>query len=194
MEMIISIVGAAAWVPIVAKFIIDFFRKINVVYLDRHFIYNVEDALIHHDGEFEKQTGMVLIFALNFFVYGKPFFARNILCELELKNGTKYKSILYEGELGYYDSKDSPIFHTFQFPMNTNINSNRSIVPNLDNIRIIPFWFEGLNLHDDKTIKRIIFKFKGSFSSKKIILTNSDCVKMNYINKFDVAQNDKVYR
>lgn len=190
MQMFLSIVGAAAWLPIVGKFIIDIFRKIHVVYLDSHIIYNIENAFIHNFGKAERQTGMVLILAMNFFVYGKPFFAKDILCELELKNASKYKSILFEGKLGYYDNNDASKYHLFQFPINTNINSNRSIVPDIDNIRIIPFWFEGLNLHDEKTIKKIKITFKGRFFSKKIILTNNDCVKMNYISKYDIFQNE----
>ena len=181
---VLSLIGALAWIPIIISFFIKVFRRIHCIYLDRYFIYNAE-ATFRDNGKETKKQGMILILALNLFVYQKPFFTKDITCKLTFSDGSTFKPILFEGVLGYFDTSKPPKNHIFVFPGDCNINTNRSISADSDNIRIIPFFAEGLNLQNDETIKKIEVFFKHGCFKKKITLTKQECIKMSFIHEHD---------
>lgn len=186
----LALIGALAWLPVLIELTLNLFRKLHFVYLDKHFVYNAS-ATFKNNGVSTTKGGMVFIMALNLFVYKYPFFPKKINCLLKLKNGAKHKAKLYEGGLGYSDTEQPPNNHIFCFPDGFNMNTNRAIFADQDNIRILPFFFENLNMKNDENIKQITLTFYGRFFKKKIIMKNADCEKMDFISKFDKIIKEK---
>ena len=180
----LAFIGALAWLPVLIEITLNLFRKLHFVYLDKHFVYNVSATFNNNDVSTTK-GGMVFIMALNLFVYKYSFFPKKINCSLELKNGAKHKAKLYEGGLGYSDTEQPPNNHMFYFPESFNMNTNRTIFAEQDNIRILPFFFENLNMNNDENINQIKLTFYGRFFKKKIVIKNADCEQMNFISKYD---------
>ena len=180
----LALIGALAWLPVLIEILISFARRIHYVYLDKHFVYNANATFINN-GEKTIKSGMVFVMALNLFVYKQPFFPRSIICKMTLKDGAKHSTNIYEGGLGYTDTEIPQRSHLFTFPENLNININRAIFADQDNIRVLPFFFENLNMSSDKNIDKIEIIFYGRVIKKKIKIKNSDCEKVNYISQYD---------
>lgn len=180
----LALLGALAWMPILIEILLNCFRRLHYVYLDKHFIYNAT-ATFNNNSNLIVKKGMVFMIALNLFVYKYPFFPKRIICILKLKNGAKHETKLYEGGLGYTDTHNPPNYHSFIFPDQYNINIGRAIFASQDNIRVLPFFFEDLNMENDENIKEIKIIFSGRFLKKRTILKNDDCEKMNFFSKFD---------
>lgn len=180
----LALIGALAWLPILIEIILNLFRKCHFVYLDKRFIYNVS-VTFKNNGFSKTEDGMVFIMALNLFVYKYPFFPKKIECLLKLQNGAEHRAKLYEGKLGYSDSEQQSGNHIFNFPDVFNMNTSRAIFADKDNIRILPFFFENLNMKNDDSIKQITITFYGRFFKKKITMKNADCEKMDLISKYD---------
>ena len=180
----LALIGALAWLPVLIEILMNFARKIHCVYLDKHFVYNA-DATFKNNGEETTKSGMVFIMALNLFVYKQPFFPRKIICNMTLKDGAKHSTSIYEGSLGYTDTATPQRSHLFVFPKNLNININRAIFADQDNIRVLPFFFENLNMSNDKNIDEIEIVFYGRVLKKKMKIKNSDCEKVDYISQYD---------
>lgn len=185
MDTVLAIIGAAAWIPILIEIILKVFRRIHCVYLDRHIVYNVTNTSFDN-GRMSQSTGMVLILALNLFVYDKPYFPKDIKCEVKLKNNAVHKGIWRESVIQYTDMQNPPKMHRFIFPDQSNINFYRSLIPNTDNVRILPFFIENINMPSDDNIKSITLKFKGRILTKKIVIKHEDCVNIPFINQYDM--------
>lgn len=180
----LALIGALAWLPVVFKMVINFFRKIHCVYLDKHFVYNVQSVRCVNN-KVETKNGMTFILALNLFVYQKAFFPRKIECILKLKEGAKHKGILHEGVIAYSDTEVPTGYHKFFFPNHMNMNQQRVIFADKDNIRILPFFFENLNMTNDENIQQIELIFYGRLLKKKVKLKNTDCTSVNFIHQYD---------
>lgn len=184
-ELVLGIIGAAAWIPIIVNCIVEALRKIHYVYLDKRVLYNATSIKYTNNVPTQK-TGMDVIIALNLFIYGKPYFPRAITCELKLKDGPVHKGELFEGSLGYNDTAFAPpVHHSINIPANWNININRAIQSNVDNVRIFTFFIENLNVVKEENIEYIKIRFKGRILTKTIILRNSECVNIPFIQSID---------
>ena len=194
LSLVLSIIGAAAWVPIIINSIIEVFRKIHYVYLDRKIISDVVETK-NVNGTVIQKKGMNIILGLNLFVYGKPYFPHQISCEIVLKDGPVHTANNYEGTIRYTDTIKQPnnismpIRYVLFFPFNVNANVNRAVHSNIDNVRILPFFIENLNLQSDDNIKYIKIKFKGRFFTKSIILNSDDCVNIPIIDSYRQIDN-----
>lgn len=185
--IILSIIGACAWIPIIFNFILNIFRKIHCVYLDNRIIRNVLGQNINQDFNACKE-GMVLILALNLYVYSKPFFPRKISCKIELNDGAKHSADLVDGFFNYLGSENPPKTHYYDVPFEYNMNINRLINANTDNIRVLFFFFENLNIADVNNIDSFEVVFHGRFFNKRTKFTNADCVKAPLIHCFDKTE------
>lgn len=184
MEMVLSIIGAAAWIPILIEIMLKIFRRIHCVYLDRHIVYNVTNTSFDN-GRMTQSTGMIVILALNLFVYDKPYFPKEIKCEVKLKDNAVHEGICSESVIEYTDVQNPYKKHRFVFPVQSNINFYRSLTPNTDNVRILPFFIENINMRNDDNIKSITLKFKGRILTKKIVIKHEDCVNIPFINQYN---------
>ncbi|MBQ2942122.1 MAG: hypothetical protein IJD97_07800 [Clostridia bacterium] len=171
-------------VPIVFNAFLNLICKLHVVFLDKHIVYNVTGSIVEGINRIDV-TGCVLILALNIFIYQKSFFPYRISCKLKMKNGGKICASMYEGDIGYSDTSAPPKYHQFIFEEKYNMNTNRVIETNKDNIRIIPFFLTDVNLHNFENVEKIIIKLKGRVITKRIVLKTNLCVNNRFLPKFD---------
>ncbi len=180
-----------ALLPAIINIVVNWFCKMYCVFLDEHFVYNVNNAKIIKEGKFVSQNGCVLILALNMFLYGRSFFPYKITCKLKFKKGSEIISKMYEGGIGYSDTNNPPQNHVFKFDNELNMNTNRLIVSNKDNLRIIPFFLDDVNIQNLENVKKVVIKFHGHILKKKLVLLPSQCVYTNLIHKYDEIVNEK---
>ena len=173
--------------PLMIKALINLFGKINHVFLDNHFVYNVSARIIQ-GGKAINSTGCVLILALNMFLYGKSFFPYKITCVLKMKNGSKIVSPMFVGSIAYTDTQIPPRYHEFHFEDKHNMNTNRLISTQRDNIRIIPFYITDVNLQNFDGVDKVILKFRGRILRKKVVLNPERCMHTNIIGKYDFVK------
>ena len=184
-EEILSILAIlVVLLPILINVILNWFCKLHVVFLDKHIVYNATGSIIQGTRRIES-TGCILILALNIFIYQKSFFPYKISCVLKLRNGTKIYASMFEGDIGYSDTNVPPQNHLFVFDEKHNMNTNRVIETQKDNIRIIPFFLTDVNLHNFENVEKIIIKLKGRVITKRIILKTALCVNNRFLPKFD---------
>lgn len=181
----LALIGALAWLPVLIELIANSFRKVRYVYLDKTFVYNLIATFINN-GVSRSQKGMMFIIALNLFVYKRPFFPKKVVCTLKLKDGAKHTAELYEGEIGYSDTQDPPKIHKYAFDDKLNMNMNRSIFADQDNIRVLPFFFENLNMENDENIEEIEIVFYGRFIRKTIRMKTAECQGVQFISNYDI--------
>lgn len=170
--------------PLVVKALINLFGKIHHVFLDYHFVYNVSARIIQ-GGKAVNSAGCVLILALNMFLYGKSFFPYKITCVLKMKNGSRIVAPLYVGSIAYSDTQVPPKYHVYQFEDKHNMNTNRLISAQRDNIRIIPFFITDVNLQNFDGVDKVIIKFRGRILRKKVVLNPERCMYNNTIGQYD---------
>lgn len=173
--------------PLMIKALINLFGKIHHVFLDNHFVYNVSARIIQ-GGKAINSTGCVLILALNMFLYGKSFFPYKITCVLKMKNGSKIVSPMFVGSIAYTDTQIPPRYHEFHFEDKHNMNTNRLISTQRDNIRIIPFYITDVNLQNFDGVDKVILKFRGRILRKKVVLNPEHCMHTNIIGKYDFVK------
>lgn len=184
-EGILSILAIlVVLLPILIKAIFNWFCKLHVVFLDKHIVYNATGNIIQGTKRIES-TGCILILALNIFIYQKSFFPYKISCVLKLRNGTKIYAAMFEGDIGYSDTNVPPQNHLFVFDEKHNMNTNRVIETQKDNIRIIPFFLTDVNLHNFENVEKITIKLKGRVITKRIILKTDLCVNNCFLPNFD---------
>ena len=89
--LVLSILGALSWIPILIVPLFDHFRKINIVPLDVRIFTNA--TTISADKQ-NKKSGTILLLVLNIFICKTTIFARKIVATVKLKNGTVLKTEL----------------------------------------------------------------------------------------------------
>ncbi len=172
--------------PAISAFL-NAFGKLHCVFLDNHLVYNATGNIVKGTKR-TIATGCILILALNIFIYQKTFFPYKITCKIKLKNGSKIYAPMFEGDIGYSDTNTPPNYHKFIFDEKHNMNTNRVIMSNKDNLRIIPFFLTDINLQNLENVEKISIRLKGRILSKRIILNPENCVKNLFIAKYDIIQ------
>lgn len=167
--------------------VLNAFGKLHCVFLDNHLVYNATGNIVKGTKR-TIATGCILILALNIFIYQKTFFPYKITCKIKLKNGSKIYAPMFEGDIGYSDTDTPPNYHKFAFDEKHNMNTNRVIMCNKDNLRIIPFFLTDINLQNLENVEKISIRLKGRILSKRIILNPENCVKNLFIAKYDIIQ------
>ncbi len=166
-----SIVGAAAWIPIIIKPIYNYFRKIHIAPLD---IRILTDAFGVSADRREKKHGTIMMLALNIYIRELPLFAQNISATVILKNGTKLKTELLDFST-LTSNNDDETKSVFNIHITQELNIARTIHPNIDNIKYVSFLVENANFRKPEDIEEIILSLGGNkFWNKKIVSISYD--------------------
>ena len=152
--------------PPVIKFIWNYFCKLRFVFLDKHIVYNATGRILQGNTRIDC-TGCIMILALKIFIYERSFFPHKVSCKIKMKNGSEIYAPMFEGSIAYTDTDIPPRYHKFRFPNEYNMNLNRVVESNKDNLRIIPFFLTDVNLQSFDNIEKIIIYLKGNILSKK---------------------------
>lgn len=173
---ILSIIGAAAWLPVIFSPIINFFRKIQITLLDSTTLTN---AIGVSAGKKEKKNGTVLMLVLNIYINRLTIFAKNISANIILKNGTELKTELLDfSTLTSHNVNNTN--STFNIEKEMEFNISRTIYANVDNIKYVAFLVENGNFSSINDIEKIEIYLKiGKHLSKKATIINDEFPKFN---------------
>ena len=155
---IASVVGAAAWIPIIIKPICNYFRKIHIAPLDIRILTNAFGVSANRK---EKKQGSILLLALNIYIKELPLFARNISATVILKNGAKLKTELLDFST-LTSNNDDDTKSIFNIHISQELNITRTIHPNIDNIKYVSFLVESANFRKPEEIDIIKLSLGGN--------------------------------
>lgn len=191
---ILSIVGAAAWLPIIIIPVVNHFRKMQATILDSHILTNGKGISAYKK---EEKNGIILMLVLNLFVKRTTLFAQKISMNVHLKNGAVLNTELLDfSTLTVNNSNGTK--SNFDVPMEQEFNVSRTIYHDVDNIKYIAILVESANFSSVDEISKIemtIFytsRYK-KFFSKKLILSSLDFPTFNsakLIEKVERCTND----
>ncbi len=167
--LLISIIGACAWLPEIWKLVKYSRSKLEASVID---IMHIKDFTLNTKNEkLTPKTGQMVVLAVVFFNYYKSFFVRNFQIEIILnRDGGTARKATIGNVVQYWHGKEH---RTLALPFETNFFANPLIVSEENNIRIIPCLLEDISsdkisMHD---IKRIKFTYEDQkmFRRKKTI-------------------------
>lgn len=172
---ILSIVGAAAWLPIVLRPILNYFRKVQATLLDSRILTNGKGISV---GQKCEKHGTILMLAINFYINGTNIFARKMNYQIKLKSGAQLTSELLDFSTLTSNNDDNTI-SAFKVPLEYEFNVSRTIHKDVDNLKFISLLVENA---DFKTIDDIecinITLYYGSKNnklfSKSITISSAD--------------------
>lgn len=190
---ILSIIGAAAWLPIVfkpiIKGIINCFRKVHVTTLDSRIL---TDATSVSVGRKEKIKGTIILLTFNLFIKDMTLFAKKISVKVKLNDGTVSNCEMLDFST-ITSHNDDGTESTFQVPLKDEFNISRTINPNVDNIKHIAAivkstTFSNIDEISEIEIRLFYRSIKCKLFSKKIILKPSDFPKFNSAHLIDAVE------
>lgn len=164
LALVISLVGAAAWIPAIVNLVQIKRRKVEGTIVDYRII---QDAKVEDSTRTKKEIGTILMLGINFFIADKSFFAKNYEINVSLSSGGKLKGIIVDGVLIEHNDNEEFLFLN---PLDFNFNLRREIVPDKDNIRIVSIMIQNANFDKIEQINEVEFIFKNEEKGKRKIV------------------------
>ena len=186
--LILSILGALAWIPIVGTAVVDHFRCLKIVPLDSRILTNAEGISA---GRKSKKNGTILMLALNVFIKKTTIFAKGIYLTVILKNKTKLQAELLDfATLSSKNNNGTTSF--FVIPEGLELNSYRTIKADEDNLKFVAFLVESEAFQSIDDIEKLEFTVQyGILLKKKVTVTNGEFPKFNstrLLEKYEVTR------
>lgn len=172
-----------ALVPIFFEYFKIKHRKIYANVVD---YYIIKNAQVCNCYDSEKETGALLLLAINLFVPHESFFVEKYEINARLTSGTISKAIITDGCLTIHknDNKDAEII----IPSDYNFNLHKEIICEQDNIRIFEIMLLDSTVENISDVESIEFVFKNS-KGKKIITIGTEHFpnfnKMKFLSEFE---------
>lgn len=172
---ILSVVGAAAWLPVVFSFIFNCLRRIHVTVLDSRVLTNAFGVAAERK---QKKEGTILLLATNMFIKNATFFAKKLFVDVQLKNGACLKTEILDFS-GITSNNSNGTESTFDVSLKEEFNISRTLYPNEDNIKYIAVLVESANFSkvdeiDQINIRLCSSKIFNKIFAKRITITSED--------------------
>ena len=135
---ILSIIAAAAWLPIMVPQIINHFRKIHTTVLESHILTNGKGISAFTRKE---KNGTILMLVMNLFVKNTTVFAHSFSIKVRLKNGATMNAELLDFST-LTSNNDDGSKSCFNVPIEHEFNIARTVHPNVDNIKCMSLLVE----------------------------------------------------
>lgn len=176
LTLILSIIGACAWLPEVYRMVTFSQSKIEATLIDTIHINDFILGTQKRDGTPKK--GELLVLAVNFFNEHKSIYLQDVSIEIILKDKSMKREIVREAVIGNrvnYNEGTTPM--VLELPWESNIYNNQTLVSGENNIRIIPCLLEEvastgvskeITVDDIKEIK-FSYQYNGISNSRKTI-------------------------
>ena len=186
--LILGILGALAWLPIIGSAVTDHFRKLRIVPLDSYVLTNAKGISA---GKKSKKTGTILMLALNLFIKKTTIFAKSILLTVELKNKTKLQAELLDFATLSSNNNDGTI-STFEIPQGSGLNSYRTIKADEDNLKFVAFLVESGSFQSIDDVEKLKFTIQyGAWFKKNVTVTSDEFPTFNstkLLEKYEVVR------
>lgn len=188
-DEILSIVGAAAWLPIIILPILNYFRKVRGTILDARILTN-GDGISADRKDIKK--GTILMLVTNLYINKMALFAKNISVRVKVENSGFLNAELLDFST-ITSRNDDQTESYFSVKVEQEFNISRTIHPDTDNIKYIAVLVEHAafrNLSDISEIEIVLYYGykKCRLFSKSIVLTQSDFPKFNSTHLIDAVE------
>ena len=150
-SLILSIIAAGAWIPILIGFFTEKNRKVCANLVDYRII---ESAKATDSTGKNKIQGTILSLGINFYIPKKSFFTSELEMKIKLKNNAETNCQLLDGSVGEQRT-DGIYFYTN--PIEYNFNMHREIIAEKDNVRIIQIMAKNIEFSSIDEIEYVSF-------------------------------------
>lgn len=162
-SMILGIIGAAAWLPIIITPILKFFAHIDGKLIDAKFLINA----IHAKNSADMQlNGTIVLMAINFYVPGYDFFALNTKISIKTNFG-KINAILLDYSNTQCKNSDGTLTN-YKVENKYDLNKDMLIFSHKSNIKFISIFLPNTDLKCLNDIKEIMITFKRKICCKSV--------------------------
>lgn len=181
-SLVLSIIGALAWIPIIIIPFINSNRKINVSFLEYRILTNGFGVSAVTK---KRKNGVLFLMVVNFFTKNHNYYPTRIDGEFKTKNGQKYYAELLDFST-ITSNNDDGTKTTFCVPVEMEFNISRTVKSNTDNIKLVSFLVEKATFSQLTDIEEIrIILRSGKFQKKSIKITKKDFPRYNSTNILD---------
>ena len=163
--LIISIIGALAWLPYIFNFIAKICSKPEGLLLNYVFLKNATSTSVNNR---EKRQGTIVLLKLNIFIKNIDIFCKKLSFIFKIKD--KY----YNAELlDWHSTKMEDNGQKYYFPIDESqdFNLDRMIRKDASNIKYIALMLENVNLEN---FEEEVQSIEISLKSKKILIVQNE--------------------
>lgn len=170
LTLLLSIVGASAWIPIIITPIIKSLRKVQANLLDFRVLTNGKGISV---GKQKEKSGTIILMAINLFTKGIDYFPTHICAKVKLNSGTISNAELLDFST-IVSNNDNKTQSRYDVPINMEFNVSRTIQKNSDNIKCVSFLVEDASFTELSDIREIkIILHSGRIGKKTIKIHSS---------------------
>ena len=160
----LSVIGAAAWIPITVVPIVNFFRKINANLFEFKVM---TEGMLRPIGGTTYKSGIMVLIVVNMFIKNVDYYPVTVKARIKLKNGMSYNAEILD--YSALTSVDHGIPMRFNLPLDMEFNVSRTIRKNTDNVKCIAFWLEGIETLELNDVDEITMEFNSKKINKKTV-------------------------
>jgi len=168
--LVLSIIGAAAWIPFIVVPIINIFQKIHINLLEYR---SLSNGLCRAINESQYRSGVIIMLVINMFIKNVDYYPEKVKTKIILKDKSEYNAELSDIS-NVNSANDDGTFSYFCPPYELEFNVSRTIRKNIDNVKFISFFVEGINELNLIDIDTIVMEFYSGFLNKKVVVIDSD--------------------
>lgn len=174
-SFILSILGAAAWLPIIATPLVDARRKISASLLECRILTNGIGVSAITE---EKKVGVLVMLVVNIFRKNVDYYPTSIQAVFKSKDGRTYNAEILDFSAITSNNEDGKTH--FSIPVDMEFNVSRTIRGNADNIKAVAFLVEGAAFKSLSEIQEICINLNfGRWNSKTIKILAPDFPRFN---------------
>lgn len=162
-SLVLSVIGALAWLPIVLTPIINSNRGISASFLEFRILTNgVGVSAVTN----ERKSGVLFLMVVNLFTRNYDFYPTSISGEFKTKDNHSYLAELLDFST-ITSNSEGGTKTTFDVPMEMEFNISRTIKNNTDNVKLISFIVEGAQFSTLSEIDEIVLTLCSERNRKK---------------------------
>ena len=167
MQLILGIIGAMAWLPIIIAPLVNAHRKIRASLLECRIQTNgISISAITE----EKKAGILALLVVNIFRKNTDYYPTSIRAVFQLKDGRKYNAEILDFSTITLNNKDGEsCFSIFSIPVDMEFNVSRTIKGNADNIKAIAFLVEGATFESLSQVQEIRINLRSGRLNRRTI-------------------------
>lgn len=179
--LIVSIIGALAWLPHIINFTIKIISKPKGLLLN----YNLLTDAKNYPADKEPSHGIIIFLRLNLYIKHIDLFCPSFSIKVTTNNATYQTEILNWNTT--YITKDNGKKYYYRIDDSQDFYEDRLIKRDSSNIKCIAFFVENSSISDFKDIKKISIKLN---KMRMIELTQSDLPKYGQTKKLEELEEE----
>ena len=161
---VLSVIGAAAWIPIAFVPIANHFRQIDANLFEFKVM---TDCMLRPIGGTTYKRGVMVLMVVNMFIKNVDYYPVTVNAKIKLKNGDSHNAVLLD--YSAITSVDYGVPMRFNLPLHMEFNVSRTIRKNTDNVKCIALGIEGIEMLELNDVDEIIMEFNSDRINKKTV-------------------------